>query len=56
VKIMYFENPKNWLSFSQIPKESSLVVGISFFFILFFVFYPSPLYLATHKVALFLSL
>ncbi len=56
VKIMYFENPKNWLSFSQIPKESALVVGISFFFILFFVFYPSPLYLATHKVALALSL
>ena len=56
VKIMYFENPKNWLSFSPIPKESSLVVGISFFFILFFVFYPNPLYLATHKVALALSL
>ena len=56
VKIMYFENPKNWLSFSQIPKSSSLVVGISFFFILFFVFYPSPLYLATHKVALAVSL
>ena len=56
VKIMYFENPKNWLTFSPIPKESSLVVGISFFFILFFVFYPSPLYLATHKVALALSL
>jgi len=59
VKIMYFENPKykqNWLSFSQIPKESSLVVGLSFFFILFFVFYPGPLYLATHKVALAFSL
>lgn len=56
VKIMYFEIPKNWLTFSPIPKESSLVVGISFFFILFFVFYPSPLYLATHKVALALSL
>ena len=56
VKIMYFENPKNWLSFSPIPKESSLVVGLTFFFILFFVFYPSPLYLATHKVCLALSL
>jgi len=26
---MYFENPKNWLSFSPIPKESGLVVGLS---------------------------
>ena len=56
VKVMYFETPKNWLSFSQIPKSSSLVVGVSFFFILFFVLYPNPLYLATHKVALAISL
>lgn len=55
VKIMYFETPKNWLTFSSIPKSSSIPLGISLFFILFFMTYPSPLYLATHKVALALS-
>lgn len=65
VKIMYFENPllrskgynkASWLTFSPIPKAASLVVGLSAFCILFFVVYPTPLYLATHKVALAFSL
>ena len=52
VKIMYFENPKNWCSFSRISKENSYILGITFFFMLFFMVYPSPLYVISHKVAL----
>lgn len=52
IKIMYFEKPKNWCSFYQISKETSLCLAIGFFFILFFMIYPSPIYFFTHKVAL----
>ncbi len=56
VKIMYFEIPKTWCSFSFITRENSLTLGLTFFFILFFLFYPSPLYLITHKIVLSFSL
>lgn len=52
VKIMYFEAPTTWLTFVQIPKESSFVLGITLAFILFFCLNPTPLFLATHKMAL----
>lgn len=52
IKIMYFETPKNWLSFSQVKKENALILGITFFFILFFMLFPTPLYLVSHKFAL----
>jgi proton-translocating NADH-quinone oxidoreductase chain N len=52
VKIMYFETPKTWCSFSRLARENSLALAITLFFILFFIYYPSPLYLVTHKIAL----
>ena len=52
VKIIYFEKPTTLLTFMQIPKESSLVLAITFAFILFFCLNPAPLFLATHKMAL----
>ena len=52
IKIMYFEKAKNWLSFSQIKKENALTLGITLFFILFFMMFPTPLYLISHKFAL----
>lgn len=52
IKIMYFENPKNWCSFSRVSKENSYILGITFFFMLFFMVYPAPLYTISHKVAL----
>ena len=52
VKIMYFEAPTTWLTFMQVPKESSLVLGVTLAFILFFCLNPTPLFLATHKMAL----
>ena len=52
VKVMYFETPKQWCSFSRIPLANALTLAITLFFILFFMFYPTPLHLMTHKVAL----
>lgn len=52
VKIMYFESPSNWLTFNQIPKETSIVLGLTLCFLLFFFFYPAPVFLVTHKIAL----
>ena len=56
VKIMYFEKKGMWCSFNRIPKSSSLPLACTFFFIVSFMVYPSPLYLATHKCALALCL
>lgn len=56
VKIMYFEAPKNWCSFSRIPLENAITLAITVFFISFFMFYPTPLHLITHKIALTLCL
>jgi proton-translocating NADH-quinone oxidoreductase chain N len=52
IKIMYFEKNKNWCSFYQITKETSLCLALGFYFILFFIINPSPIYFLTHKVAL----
>jgi proton-translocating NADH-quinone oxidoreductase chain N len=52
IKIIYFESPKTWISYTRMDKEKSLVLAITSFFILFFFLYPSPLFLFTHKIAL----
>ena len=33
VKIMYFEAPRNWLSFARVSRESSIVLAVALFFI-----------------------
>lgn len=59
IKIMYFEKemqtPGNFQpinSFESIDKTKSLILGFTLFFTLFFLFYPSPLFLIAHKVTL----
>jgi len=52
IKIIYFESPKTWISYTRMDKEKSIVLGITSFFILFFFLYPAPLFLLTHKIAL----
>ncbi len=52
VKIMYFEKTKNYLSFAEIKKENAIILAFSFFFILFFMLFPTPLYVVSHKFAL----
>lgn len=52
VQIMYFEKKGMWCSFDRLPKSSSLPLAVTFFFIISFMIYPSPLYVASHKCAL----
>ena len=54
VKIMYFEVPKVWCSYTQVPRENAITLGLSLFFIIFLMVYPSPLHLITHKISLVL--
>ena len=56
VKIMYFEAPQNWLTFSRISKESSIILAITLLFIVGLMGYPFPLYVASQKVALALCI
>jgi len=58
VKIMYFENDARVspcvgrLAYEPMDREKSLIIAITFFFVLFFFIYPYPLFLVSHKVAL----
>jgi len=56
VKIMYFEIPKTWCSFQQIPWENAFALALSLSFIFLLMAYPSPLHLVTHKVTLSLCI
>lgn len=56
VKIMYFEAPRNWLTFSRMSKERSVVLAITTFFVGGLMAYPFPLYVMSHKIALALSM
>jgi len=56
IKVMYFEKNVNWTFYKPIDREKSLVLGMTFFFLLFFCFSPNFLLLLTHKMALFLCL
>ena len=55
-KTMYFEKNINWPLWDGIPRENALLLGITFFFLIFFFLYPSPLFSLTHQMALALSL
>ena len=56
IKIMYFEEVKQWTFFAPIGREQSLVLGTTTLFITGFFLYPTPLLLLTHKLALTLCL
>jgi len=56
IKTMYFEKNINWPLWDGIPRENALLLGITFFFLIFFFLYPSPLFSLTHQMALALSL
>lgn len=56
VRIMYFQAPRNWCSFSRVPLENALALAISLALIIFLMAYPSPLHLITHKVTLTLCI
>jgi proton-translocating NADH-quinone oxidoreductase chain N len=56
IKIMYFEKPTKYIVYQPMDKEKSIIIGLTLFFLIFFFFYPSPLFLVAHKVAISLSL
>jgi proton-translocating NADH-quinone oxidoreductase chain N len=55
IKIMYFEKPSRWIFYKAVSPEIAIILGITLFFILFFFFYPSPIFYIAHKIALSLS-
>lgn len=53
VKIMYFEKEgENEPTYDAIDRQKSILLGISFFFVLFLFVYPSPFFLLSHAAAL----
>ncbi len=58
IKILYFHSvkEKHWNHYKPISKENSIVLGITFFFTLFFFLSPSFLFTITHSAALSLCL
>ena len=58
IKIIYSHkiNQHTWHKYKSISKESAFMLGLTFFFTLFFFFYPSFLFIITHFAALSLCL
>lgn len=56
VKIMYFDKTLKNVEYVTIDVYKSIILGISFFTIVFFFIYPNPLMLITHKITLVLCL
>jgi proton-translocating NADH-quinone oxidoreductase chain N len=52
IKIMYFEKPTQFIAYQSMDREKSILLGITLFFMIFFFFYPSPLFFLAHQVAL----
>jgi proton-translocating NADH-quinone oxidoreductase chain N len=52
IKIMFFEKNKKWFFYKSISRETSLVLGFTLFFTIFFFANPTLLFLLTHKMAL----
>lgn len=52
VKIMYFEKSNKWLCLDRPQKASTLVLSLCLFFLIAFMIYPQPLYLASHMASL----
>lgn len=56
VKIMYFETPKTWVTLARPSQAAAYCLALCFLFLLLFMAYPTPLYVASHKVACALAL
>jgi NADH-quinone oxidoreductase subunit N len=56
IKIMYFEKAGTLTSFKAMTREQSIILGMSFLFIVFLFLNPTPLLVMTHKMALTLVL
>ena len=56
IKIMYFEKAGTLTSFKAMTREQSIILGMSFLFIVLLFLNPTPLLVMTHKMALTLVL
>nr|YP_010165729.1 NADH dehydrogenase subunit 2 [Imasa heleensis]QRR29742.1 NADH dehydrogenase subunit 2 [Imasa heleensis] len=56
IKIMYFEKDKPYYELSVIDKPTSVLLGMSFLFIILFIFYAEPLLLICHEMSYILTL
>ena len=52
IKVMFSKKTNSWTLYKSIDREKSLVLGATFFIILFFFLYPSPVLIMTHNMAL----
>ena len=52
IKTIYFEKIQNKIDYKPISKEISLVLGLSFFFTVFFFVNPNFIWLITYEMAL----
>jgi proton-translocating NADH-quinone oxidoreductase chain N len=52
IKIMYFEQPSHYVTYQPIDREKATLLGLTTFFIVFFVVFPKSLFLWTGKIAL----
>lgn len=51
IKIIYFESSKEWTLFDQVEKSNAIIIGISFFALVFFFLHPSFLVALSYKVS-----
>ena len=56
VKIMYFEKASILTSFKSMTREQSIILGVTFLFIVLLFLNPTPLLIMTHKMSLGLIL
>jgi proton-translocating NADH-quinone oxidoreductase chain N len=52
IKLMFFEKSKKWVFYKQISKETSILLGLTLLFTLFFFANPTLFFIITHKMAL----
>jgi len=52
IKVMFFEKVTTWTIYKPLDREKSLVLGSTFFIIMFFFLYPGPILVMAHNMAL----
>ena len=51
IKIMYFDTSKSWTLVDKIDKDKSIFIGASLFFLVLLFIFPSPLFILSHEIA-----
>jgi NADH-quinone oxidoreductase subunit N len=51
IKIMYFDASKSWTLVDKIDKDKSIFIGASLFFLVLLFIFPSPLFILSHEIA-----